>query len=419
MAAIAKIKRELYMKGSEERGAAWIGARYVGQGLRREETLFYERYSDWPEGHRIRLSEDNGRTWSDWKLQHEEYPSQGGFSKEEVTFARCYDPLNDKHIQFVFQRILIGKGNEAVERFFQTGEETMFDHNFYQISDDDERTWGELHQLCYEEGGVYDLENWGKKEYLLTNKMYGGYSAVATRQGKIVYPSCGVPFNITDRGKKEAVKGILCFIGRWNPREKNYDLELSEQIYVPNRVAWGGLEEPVIAELSDGRLLLVMRGSTHVPKWSRWKGEVENGGHKWMSVSQNSGRTWSPVTDLRYDTGEQFYSPGSQSMLLRHSLTGKLYWFGNISPTPTHGNDPRYPLYIAEVDESIPALKKATLTVIDDRNPEKDTDNLSLSNFSVFENRETGEMELYLTRYNERANVFAADAYKYTITLRE
>ena len=36
----------------------------------------------------------------------------------------------------------------------------------------------------------------------------------------------------------------------------------------------------------------------------------------------------------------------------------------------------------------------------------------------VFENRETGEIELYLTRYGERASHRThADAYKYTITL--
>ncbi|PKO20350.1 MAG: hypothetical protein CVU38_20590 [Chloroflexi bacterium HGW-Chloroflexi-1] len=69
------------------------------------------------------------------------------------------------------------------------------------------------------------------------------------------------------------------------------------------------------------------------------------------------------------------------------------------------------------MDESIPALKKDTLTVIDDRNPNSDTETVQLSNFSMFENRETGEIELYLTRYGERPDWRMADAYKYTITL--
>ena len=56
------------------------------------------------------------------------------------------------------------------------------------------------------------------------------------------------------------------------------------------------------------------------------------------------------------------------------------------------------------MDETIAAIKKDTLTIIDDRDPEKDSKEVQLSNFSVFENRETGEIELYLTRYGERAD---------------
>ena len=148
-----------------------------------------------------------------------------------------------------------------------------------------------------------------------------------------------------------------------------------------------------------------------------WEGTVENGGHKWISVSEDGGRTWSPVADLRYETGEPFYSPAAFAKVLRHSRTGKLYWFGNISPAPTQGNRPRYPLYIAEVEETISALKKSTLTVIDDRDPQSDTEAVQFSNFSVFENRETGEIELVLMRYGERTDWRMADAYRYTIAL--
>jgi len=217
-------------------------------------------------------------------------------------------------------------------------------------------------------------------------------------------------------GEKEKVKGLLCFVGKWQPAEETYRWEVSKPLYVPRRVAGRGLMEPVIAELTDGRLLLVMRGSNHVfppdPKVT-----VENGGHKWMSVSEDGGRTWSAVTDLRYDTGEQFYSPSAFARLLRHSRTAKLYCFLNISPNPTHGNAPRYPLYIAEVDEAAAAIRKTTLTVIDDRDPDSDPEELQLSNFSVFENRETGEFELYLTRYDETPVPFMANAYKYVIRL--
>jgi hypothetical protein len=59
--------------------------------------------------------------------------------------------------------------------------------------------------------------------------------------------------------------------------------------------------------------------------------------------------------------------------MLRDSITGKLCWFGNICPEPPNGNWPRYPLIIAEVDENKAALKRSTVTAIDDRNPARAT----------------------------------------------
>jgi hypothetical protein len=70
------------------------------------------------------------------------------------------------------------------------------------------------------------------------------------------------------------------------------------------------------------------------------------------------------------------------------------------------------------VDEEKAALKKATLTIVDDRGP-GDTEGLQLSNFSLLDNRETGDLEIYLSRLGEKPdNVFSANAYKYVIVLK-
>ena len=416
--AFARVAREVHVKHSRERGAACVRARYVGKGLAREEMLSYEGASDWCEGHRVRRSEDNGKTWSGWEVLHEEWPSRDGFSKEEMPFAWCHDPVSDRALQFTFQRLLVGPGAEAIQTLFQTGEQTIFDHNFWSVSEDDGRTFGEPHQLRYEPGPAFDPGNWAAPDYLRTNEMYGAYNAITTREGTIVYPSAGVPMDIADSRDTETVGGVLCFIGTWDPREGSYSWEISQPISVPHRVSGRGLMEPSIAQLGDGRLLLVMRGSNVVfpPKW---EGTVENGGHAWTSLSEDGGRAWSPVADLRYDTGDSFYSPSAFSVLLRHTGTGKLVWLGNIIPEPAKGNLPRYPLYIGEMDETILALKRDTLTVIDDRDIRRDSEEVQFSNFHAFEDRESGQIELYMTRYGERTSHWLhADAYKYTITMR-
>jgi hypothetical protein len=104
--------------------------------------------------------------------------------------------------------------------------------------------------------------------------------------------------------------------------------------------------------------------------------------------------------------------------MIRHSVTKKLYWFGNICMTPPSGNSPRYPLVLAEVDETTAALKRSTVTAIDDRQPGQG--DVQFSNFALLENRETHELELYLTTYGQEPNSddwASADSYKYTLTL--
>ena len=178
------------------------------------------------------------------------------------------------------------------------------------------------------------------------------------------------------------------------------------------QVSTRGLVELDLSELANGNLLLIMRGS------NAGLGPMKCPGRKWFSVSRDGGLTWDEVRDMRYDTGEQFYSPASISKTIRSSKTGKLYWVGNITDVPPDGNSPRYPFQIVEIHEDGPSFKKDTLTVIDDRVLKRDSEHLQLSNFSLLEDRETHEMEAYLTRLGERgggADVWTADACKYTL----
>jgi hypothetical protein len=54
--------------------------------------------------------------------------------------------------------------------------------------------------------------------------------------------------------------------------------------------------------------------------------------------------------------------------------------------------------------------------VIDDRDQEKDTEKVQMSNFSLIEDRETNDVEISLTRLGKNENTWSAHAYKYTLT---
>jgi hypothetical protein len=430
MSNTVDVCREVYVPYTERLGAPVVGVRYLGKGLRREESLSYEVSSDWREGGMVRTSEDNGRTWSDWQPARTDRPVTNGFSSEETPFAWCYDPIGHKTLRFIFQRFLRGEAVEALHKTWK-GEKTYFDHCFWQFSDDDGRSWSQMQQLRYEDGARLTEKDNPSEDFLKTNQMYAGHDAISTRDGTIVFPVAEVPTQVIDGEIDETIGGVRCFIGRWNEAEQTYLWEVSQPVAVSHRISGRGLMEPAIAELTDGRLLLEMRGSTEAVR-KEWKGKVESPGRRWISTSEDGGRTWSTVTDLRYDTGEQFYSPSAHSEFLRHSRTGKLYWFGNITPAPPDGNLPRYPLYLAEVDESAPSLKKDTLTIIDDYDRDNDSPEIQFSNFKILEDRETGKIELYMTRYGEskehwlrdmrrygesKKHWLRANQYKYTISL--
>jgi hypothetical protein len=251
--------------------------------------------------------------------------------------------------------------------------------------------------LRYQEGPDVDLAKLRDPAFMNSNYGVFYYNILPCPGGGVVFPL-------------DSTGGPRVVLGRWDKAAGTYGWTFSSPATISAQLS-GYLCEPWLAWLADGRLLLDMRGTNHGTD------PVAPGRHRYR-LSNDGGRTWSETTDWRYDDGEPFFSPATMAKLLRHSQTGKLYWFGNISRSQTSGNSPRYPFYIAEVDEAKPAIRRATLTVIDDHDPARHTSAVQFSNFYVFENRETHEFELFLSPYGQYANVYQANVYKYLIRLK-
>ena len=78
---------------------------------------------------------------------------------------------------------------------------------------------------------------------------------------------------------------------------------------------------------------------------------------------------------------------------------------------------------MAEVEESIPALKKDSRVVVADRDPAVESELIQFSNFCILENRETRQIELYMAHFGQSGLVketgvfdYTSDTWKYTIT---
>ncbi|MCC6424134.1 MAG: exo-alpha-sialidase [Phycisphaerales bacterium] len=311
------------------------------------------------------------------------------------------DPERDRLLSIVLEGLLPNDNpDDGMKNYFLR----------YRISEDGGRT-SVTDQMIVQPGYTPDHPFeciWVGKNSIMIGDM--GSRPIRTRQGEILVPVQTSP--IGPDGEYYNPGGGLSFhesavlIGRWKDNQ-HIDWSLSDRISIDPGRSTRGAVEPTIAQLPDGRILMVIRGSNGGSK----DPNHQIPSYRWVCVSEDGGRTWGipkPWTDT---DGNAFFSPSSCSQLLNHS-NGKFYWLGNISPNNCQNNSPRYPFIIAEVDPDSLQLKKETIWVVDDRTSDEDP-SLTLSNFMAHEDRQTGEIILHMSRFFP--NQWFGDAFEYRI----
>jgi hypothetical protein len=400
---IALVKKELYLKNPAPRIAPWVSLQYVGPRNELREVQGIERESDVGEEIKARWSADNGSTWSEFvPVQPSNKVSYLGVAVWEGEGVSAYDPGSGLLVQLWLRQVEV-KGVY---------------HNFTYVrtSRDQGRAWSEPRQLRYEEGDAFDANEPLKAGFLNRNEGYPGNNILLRSNGTLVV--CLAHANAPGDPKNNSRPwrmGSICFLGEWDGAAKDYEWRAGAPVEISPEVSARGLMEPEVAELKDGRLLVVWRGSTQ-----GWDGTIaKTPGRKFHSLSTDGGRTLSPPHEWKYDDGSSFYSPSSFHRMIRHRVTGKLYWLGNISATPPSGNSPRYPLVIAEVDEDKVALKRGAVTAIDDR--QFGQGDIQFSNFPLIEDRVTHDLILHVTTYGQEPDPkdwATAENFRYTLTIQ-
>jgi len=400
---LVTVCKELYRRQPRRHAAAMTARGYVGPRLEMREIQAVEARDDVPSESTVRFSADKGRTWSEPAAMPETIRLCAGQEAWEGGGAFLYDDAAGVLVELWLRQIQVGD-------IWAGGLCNCF--TYTRLSRDFGRTWSAPRQLRYEDGADFDPAAPCRPEFLLRNQAYFGNNLIRHSNGTLVtaVAHANAPDD-PDNDRRTWKLASLCFVGRWNPARLDYDWTAGRRVAISDSVSSRGLMEPAVAELTDGRVLVVWRGSDTpaIP------------GRKWFALSTDGGLTLSPPAELTYDDGTRFYSPSSIHQFLRHSLTGRLYWFGNLTPQPPRGNHPRYPLVMAEVDETRPALRRGTVTLIATR-PEGADENYQLSNFSLFENRQTHAIELFLTTYGQEPgaeNWMNADSWHYVLSLAE
>lgn len=401
---IATVQATLHRPHPAPRTAAMTAMQYVGPRLERREWKAVESKDDVADQQHARWSADNGRTWSEWVPQQ---PSSlvdyGGTAVWEGGWADTHHAPSGLLVQAWLRQI-------QTNRLYH-----CFSH--IRTSRDQGRTWSTPVPLRYEDGPEFDPRLPASPAFLHRNEGYPGTGFAQFPDGTLVLALAHANDPQDPRNNLRPWRmGSVLFLGTWNDRDQAFSWKPGARARIEPERSARGLMEPDLAPLRDGPLLVVWRGSD-----VGWDGtHAQEPGRKWYALSPDGGRTLGPVRPWHYHDGTPFYSASSLHRFHRHSVSGKLYWFGNLCAQPPRGNHPRHPLILAEVDEATGTLRRETVTIIADRLPHHGPE-VQFSNFSLLEDRETHAYELHLTTYGQepkRDDWATADSWRYRVTLK-
>ncbi len=354
----------------------------------------------------IRRSEDNGRTWSEpdeWATAFD-HPKGTGRRHPRGGYV---DLKTGRYITVWTEGVL--PTDDPLEGLRQW---TLH----YSVSEDGGETQRVSEQIVHEGPGFDETHSLPGVTVGKNCVMIGdlGQRPLTRSDGTLLVPVQSSPTgpdgDYHNPGAGYTYTDCLLLMGRWKP-DGRLSWTASERIVGdPNRTT-RGMVEPTIAELADGTLLMVMRGSNDA--------KPEFPGYKWVSRSGDGGQTWTDPEPWTCDDGEAFHSPSSCSQLIPHS-GGRLFWMGNLCAQNPAGNRPRYPIVLGEVDLETGHLIRDTITPVDDRRP-GESERLTLSNFYVREDRETGDLLLHIPRFFSREDSrtdFTTDLFLHRIALQ-
>jgi hypothetical protein len=340
-----------------------------------------------------KISEDNGLTWSNYTHNPDFTASLPyGYRRDRITSV--FD-INTGTIVTILNSLDTPGLDPSIN------EPPVAQHTYYlryTVSDNAGASW--LYDEPIIEQGNYSAENPFEGVTIGKNSIYlgdVGSKPIVTKEGRILVPAqttlAAPDGTLLNPGGGHTYTDVLVLIGTWTG-DKKLSWTTSQRVQADPRTSTRGMIEPTLAELEDGRILMVMRGSNG----GKLDPEYTIPSYKWYSVSSDGGDSWTKPEPWCFEEGDRFFSPSSMSSLFKHS-TGRVFWAGNISNAPIQGNLPRWPLVIAEVNTGNLRIIRSSLVTVDTRyESDLDKGRLDLSHFSMIEDRQTKEIILTYPR---------------------
>jgi len=389
------ISKEPFFKAPGPRMLCWASSFYTGgRGVGKMAYRSIMTRSDIWDSWERSFSSDNGRTWSPWEQLTCNFTTSRGV-RRQILRPGLVDVDRDRLIDVIIEGVLPNDTPlDGMQHYFLR----------YRVSVDGGRSAVVDRQIV--QRGNYSPDHPFYGVWVGKNAISDPQRPIRTRAGRILVPveitPVGPDGEYCNPGGGYTYQDAAVLIGSWTDGV-TIDWELSERVVSDPDLTSRGFFEGTIAELLDGRILMILRGSN--------QRRPDRPGYKWYAVSADGGYHWSRPEPWTYDDGSHFYSPSSMSQLIQHS-NGRLYWIGNIVQENPSGNSPRYPLQAGLVDSTQLTLFRDSVEVIDDRGRDDDP-TLQLSNFYVDEDRENGDILIHLSRFN--VTEWSGDALLYRV----
>jgi hypothetical protein len=385
------LAKEVFMRHENGRPAATGFVTYVSNS---KPVLMHcfgrQDYSDGYDDFAIQVSTDNGKTWSKPEIRWKSSAIPEGRMRYAEP-AAYFDSEKQKLIVLI-DHTLHPKDKLNVDTDYG------LELNIY---DPAKRKWTERRELQFP----------GERTPAMSFSF-----PIKTAQGRILFP--GMRKSIDSQGKAIHYKNtwapvdeIVTVIGEWRTGAWP-TFRLGHALKIEPERSSRGLDENALVALQDGRIAAVCRGDNSA--------FPEQPGYKWLTFSSDEGLNWSAAVPFPAAEGEPIESGANGSAFFRSIKNSRLYWIGNLALRGERpkGNWPRSPLCLVEVQESPLALKRDTIFAIDERNF-NDSPRVQMSNFRFYQDRLTGDLVIFLSRYGEQSEKewMLANYYRYRVAL--
>jgi hypothetical protein len=333
----------------------------------------------------LRKSTDNGRTWRVVETLNPFLRLEG--NRRRVTWPPM--SILKPGTSSILRLNASNEDIEGVVPWDPKSPAPFTGRSWTQLSRDGGESWSPPAPAVFQ-GSEFDEVHWGPEIWYGKNSGWiDGASPVWLDDRRFILPFISTLSEAKDGLDRGHARSAFA-LGTWRVDGGGVDWQLSAYTSVKKPFAYSGGDEPCVALLPDGRIMMAMRVCV-----GQNDGTTFPSG-KFLAVTKDLGKTWSEPQPFRYTDGEQVYCPASMSNIFYYPRNGNLYLITNFLDKPTFGCDPRTTLQIAQLDIETLRVIRDSITVIETRQPDQ-PETIRFSNWWRYEDRETQNPVLLMT----------------------